>query len=181
MIWLLALTLAGAAGDPPSAASPPYVAATDARAVELMLASESRRLRSGSARVTKLVRDGIRRSRTFADLVAKIHHSNVIVYVETSFNLSPDMAGRTMLQTVAGGQRYLRVQVKASLQGDQVIAVIAHELLHALEVAADPSVVDDAGLVALYRRIGHASYGASGYDTEAARAIGKRVRDELVG
>ena len=83
------------------------------------------------------------------------------------------------MQTTAGGQRYLRVQVRAMMQGDHVIAVVAHELHHALEVAGDKSVVDEVTLAELYRRIGHASIGAHGYDTDGARAAGIRVRDEL--
>jgi hypothetical protein len=62
-----------------------------------------------------------------------------------------------------------------------MIAVIAHELQHAVEVAGDPGVVDDAGLVALYRRIGHNSAGGHSYDTDAARTAGHTVRDELIG
>ncbi|MGH9371392.1 MAG: hypothetical protein ACRD15_07670 [Vicinamibacterales bacterium] len=183
MIWLLTLALTGpghatGAGHEGARSLAP---APRAIAVEEMLTAESRRIRSGSARITTLLADGVRRSKTFADLVTKIHQTNVIIYIEQSFGLPPDMNGRILLQTFAGNQRYLRIQVRVPLQSDQTIAVIAHELHHALEVADDPAVVDEAGLVELYLRIGHRSHGVDGYDTEAARAAGQLVRRELIG
>jgi hypothetical protein len=184
MIWLVTVLFAGtlhgtAAAEPNDI--PPVVVAPHTRSATAMLAAESRRVRSTNARITKLLTDGTRRSRTFADIVRQIHQSDVIVYVEPSFGLPPEMAGRILLQAVAGNQRYLRVQVRATLQGDQIIAVIAHELRHALEVAADRSIVNDVGLIALYQRIGHISHGTQGFDTEAAEKVGRLVRDELIG
>jgi hypothetical protein len=184
MIWFVTLAITSTLGGPPvdpvarSASVPPTLHPVSAAT---LLAAESRRVRSSSTRVSKLLDEGVRRSRTFADLVTRIHSTNVIVYVEASFGLPVEMAGRIVLQTVAGNQRYLRVQVRATLQGDQMIAVIAHELRHALEVADDASVVNDAGLTALYRRIGHISNGTQGFDTDAAQDAGRRVRDELIG
>jgi hypothetical protein len=183
MLWFLPLAFAAFVEAAPAAApasSPTIVAARRASLAAAMLANESRRVRSPHARITTLLSDGVRRSATFADLVARIHDTDVIVYVEQTYGLPPDMSGRLLLQTVAGGQRYLRVQVRATLNGDQTIAVIAHELQHALEVAGDGQVVDDGGLVALYRRIGHVSHGSAGFDTDAANATGRRVRDELI-
>jgi hypothetical protein len=183
MILLLTLMLAGgpgAAGAAPAIDRPVAVVARPLSA-EAMLTSAERRIRSGNARITKLLSDGVRRSPTFADLVTTLHQTNVIVYVEPLNNLPPGIAGRILLQTVAGAQRYLRVQVRATLPGDQLISVIAHELRHALEVAGDPAVVDDAGLTVLYRRIGHVTYGAHGFDTDAARETGRRVWHELMG
>ena len=110
-----------------------------------------------------------------------MHATDVIVYVEATFGLPPDVSGRILLAGVAGDQRYLRVQVRATLQRDLLIATIAHELRHALEVAGDRTVVDEKGFAALYRRIGDAVQACAGFDTEAARLTGRRVRDELLG
>ena len=184
MSWFLSLVLiSAAAGAPsmaPSAAAvilPPSAAAS----VQMLLAANSRRVRAATPRVERVLVEGVRRSETFATLISKIHDTDLIVYVEPTFAMPADTAGRILLSGVAGNQRYLRVQVRGTLQGDQMIAVIAHELQHALEVAADPAVVDEAALVALYRRIGDRSGGVPGYDTEAARVTGRVVRDELIG
>ena len=96
--------------------------------------------------------------------------------------LPHDVAGRILFASAAGRQRYLSVQVRATLQRDTMISTIAHELRHALEVAGEHTVVDDKGFEALYRRIGDSPHAGGGYDTEAARAAQRRVRrTNLIG
>ena len=184
MLMLLTLAFAGAmAGDPAPASTPVKVIAPTPSAIAAsLLAADTRRIRGATARVKHLIDDGVRRSRTFAELVSELHTTDVIVYVEASFTLPAEVSGRILLAGAAGDQRYLRVQVRATLQGDQMIATIAHELRHALEVAGDRTVIDTKGLVALYRRIGDSVHaGGGGFDTEAARVAGRRVREELLG
>jgi hypothetical protein len=181
MLWFALLLFAGALETPAApgpATVPPLVTTADVP-VAALLAAPGRRVRSTDGRVAALLADGARRSPTFAALVAEIHRSDVIVYVQASFALPAGLSGRLQLQGATGTGRYLRVEVRAAMNRDEMIAVIAHELRHALEVAADRTVVDDAALLALYRRIGHASHSARGFDTEAANTIGRRVRDEL--
>lgn len=183
MLWLMSLVVSGTVGYVPAMAPPSSSALHPAAlmSAQQLLESNARRIRSSEARFTKLLREGVQRSRTFADLVRRVHRTDLIVYIESTQHLPSDTVGRILLQTVAGGQRYVRVQVRSMMQGDQVIAVIAHELRHALEVAEDGSVVDDASMAKLYRRIGHVSEGRQGFETDAARITGFRVRDELIG
>ena len=54
----------------------------------------SGRRRRGSV---KLIDEGVRRSRTFAQLVNEVHTTDVIVYVEASFGLPPEVSGRILL------------------------------------------------------------------------------------
>ena len=183
MSWFLTLSLAGAlSGDPSPASKPPVavVAPSPAAIAANLLASDNRRVRGATPRITKLIAQGVQRSRTFATLVNDVHQTNVIVYVEVNFGLPPNVAGRILFAGSAGAQRYLRVQVRATLQGDQMIAVIAHELRHALEVAGEHSVVDEKGLAEFYKRIGDSAHAGGGYDTEAARVAQRIVRNELV-
>ena len=79
------------------------------------------------------------------------------------------------------GHRYLRIQVTGHPQSNEMIALVGHELRHALEVAESPAVRDQASLIALYERIGHRSSGAHHYDTVAAQDTGRQVRAELAG
>ena len=51
-------------------------------------------------------------------------------------------------------QRYVRIQIVNHLSPEDTIALIGHELRHALEVAAAPEVRDQKGLMELYQRIG---------------------------
>jgi hypothetical protein len=184
MSWFVTLTLAGAlAGSPVGNSKTPLsaTAPSPSDVAAALFAADNRRLRAASPLVGTLIRDGIRRSRTFADLVNELHRTNVIIYVESSMGLPVDVAGRILFASVAGDQRYLRVQVRATLGRDQAIAVIAHELRHALEVAAEGSIISDKSLEAFYRRIGDSPHAGGGYDTEAARVVQRAVRNELIG
>lgn len=182
MSWLLSLVVSGVLSHGAAAGphSSPDVRPVSARSLEDVLTASSRRIRSSERRISKLLLDGVRRSKTFADLVSRVHDTDLIVYIEMSHQLPPETVGRILMQGAAGGQRYVRVQVRALLQGDQIIAVLGHELHHALEVAQDASVVDEATFSTLYRRIGHSSQGPA-FDTDGARLTGIRVRDELLG
>jgi len=188
MSWFLSLTLAATLAGAPDGApagnsKTPLVIkpATPSDVAASLLAADSRRIRATTARIGTLINDGVQRSRTFANLVAEVHKTNVIVYVQSSMALPPDVAGRILFAGAAGNQRYLRVQISASLTRDQMIAVIAHELRHALEVAAEHSVVNEKALEAFYRRIGDSPHIGGGYDTEAARLAQRIVRQELNG
>ena len=183
MSWFLTLSLAGALSADPSPSSKPaaeFVAPSPAAIAANLLAGNNRRVRGATPRLTKLIAQGVERSRTFAALINDIHQTNVIVYVEATVGLPPHVAGRILFAGTAGAQRYLRVQVRATIQGDQMISVIAHELRHALEVAGEASVVDDKALAEFYKRIGDTAHGGVGYDTEAARVAQRVVQSELV-
>jgi len=183
MTWFLTLTLAGALAGPANHSKTPLSVAAPsvAEMATTLLAADNRRLRAATPRVGTLIADGIRRSRTFASLVADLHQTNVIVYVETSMGLPNDVAGRILFSSAAGDQRYLRVQLRTTLNRDAMISVIAHELRHALEVAGERSVITEKALEDFYRRIGDSAHAGGGYDTEAARAAQRIVRSELLG
>jgi hypothetical protein len=139
-----------------------------------------RKLRTADRLIHGLVVQGTRRSATFAGLVAAVNASDVIVYIESVKKLPPNIAGQLMIVPVAQGPRYLRIQVLDRLASDATIALIGHELQHALEVAAAPDVKDQAGLASLYKRIGEPGGLAHSFDTRAAQNTGRRVRLELV-
>ncbi len=131
---------------------------------------------------TSLLAEGLHRSRTFASLVTALNRTDVIVYIESVMTLPKDTDGRlAMLPRPAGEFRYVRVQIRADLSRREAIALIGHELRHALEIAEATEVRDTTSLVRLYERIGHMSIGEHAYDTEAARDTGRVVRRELAG
>ena len=63
-----------------------------------------------------------------------------------------------------------------------MIATLAHEFQHVVEVIDEPLVVDDNSLVRLYRRIGveNGERRQTGWETMAAQATAAQVRRELV-
>ncbi len=142
------------------------------------------RVRSTSPAILALIAEGRARSATFAALVDELDRSRGVVYVEFGLCEFGHVDG-CVLPVVggAGADRYLRILItsaKKRRSHDQVLALLAHELRHALEVFEHPEVVDRASLEAMYRRIGSpANVGGSGYETPAATAAGDTVLKEL--
>lgn len=148
-------------------------------------AADTVHVRSSDATILALLREGADRSTTFSTLVDTIERSNGIVYVEYGYCAFGRLNGCVLpLLASPSGDRYLRVIVtpdKRRRSHDQLLALIAHELRHALEVFDAPEVVDVQTMNALYRRIGTPETGGlSGYETSAARAAGDHALNELL-
>lgn len=145
-----------------------------------VMRSSYRRVRSTDPGLVRLIDSGVRRSHSFAALVLALHETDVIVYIERVKALPGFVDGLTFLIPSQDPQRYVRIQVRQALQPDETIALLAHELRHALEVASDPSVTTKEAFIALYERIGQAVPGSdSRFDTPAAQKMGRMVRREL--
>lgn len=140
-------------------------------------------LRPQDDRLAQAIRDGSARSSTFKALVDRIQGSQVIVYVALSPVMKSSLSGMLTWMTRAGDFRYVRATISTDLNQDQMIAIVAHELQHAVEVIEDESVNDEKSLVALYRRIGqqNTSPSQTRWETSAAQEAGFQVRRELVG
>jgi len=140
------------------------------------------RLRPQDARIAQVLQEGPARSATFRALVNRIEAGNVIVYIGFSPILKSNLSGSLTWMTRAGDFRYVRASIRTDLTFDQLIATVAHELQHAVEVVEDESVTDERSLTALYKRIGHpsGSAGRAGWETAEAQRTSTQVRRELV-
>jgi len=145
--------------------------------------AEAAGVRSTNPAVTTLIKEGATRSASFQRLLERVDELNGIVYVEFGHCAFGHLNGCLLpfVMTTNGG-RYLRIlvtpdQTRASHDG--LIALIAHELQHALEVLAHPEVVDLESMLAMYARIGRPLSGRSGYETSEAHAAQEAVLSEL--
>ena len=145
----------------------------------VLLTAPYHQVRAVDSRASAAIADGLRRSPTFAGLIAAINRSDVIVHVESVHTLPATIAGRMLLSTKSSGFRYVRIQVSKRLVPEELISTIGHELQHAVEVAEHPHVQSVATLIELYRRIGAGNSTMLRYETEAAVRIGALVRKEL--
>jgi hypothetical protein len=140
------------------------------------------RIKPADAEMRRLVLDGHAGSPTFRRLMAEIHETNVVVVIQ--FGLCARGRIRSCVSHVEGDsrQRHIRIKVNTRTTDDRLIATIAHELHHALEIAREPDVTSSELTLALYRRIGMGRC-REGLDekceTEAALQIEHRVNDEL--
>ena len=142
------------------------------------LDSPNRHVRTTDRTLRALIKDGYRHSPTFAALLARLERSDVYVYIEHVPRLPGAIEGRLLVLPPSHGFRYVRIQIAHRGAPNETIAVLGHELRHAVEVADAPEVVDTGSLVALYRRIG-IDRGFNEYDTVAAQETGRRVLKEL--
>ena len=156
--------------------------ATSALAANPAASWREARIRPQDARLTTLLREGMTRSATFRALVNRIEASDLIVYVSLSPVMKARLAGKLTWMGRAGHFRYVRATINAGQHNNQMIATLAHELQHAVEVLQDESVSDQRSLQELYKRIGRPSHSGAGaaWETIAAQEMGLRVRRELL-
>jgi hypothetical protein len=176
-VLTIAIVLAFAHDAAPASVLAPLTPAQ----VHAVMTSPIRHVRGVGPAMTNVIAEGLRRSGTFAHLVLALNRSDVIVYIETGRGLPSTISGRLLLAAGPEGQRYLRIQVAGHPRSNELIALVGHELRHALEVAESPEVRDERTLIALYGRIGHPMGGLHQYDTSAAQDTGRQVRFELIG
>jgi hypothetical protein len=138
-------------------------------------------IRSTDRRLRSLLEDGVRLSPTLRALVARLRASDVVVYLQCDGYHAPD--GRLTFLSSAGGYRYVVVRM-ARFPRLQQIAMMAHELQHAVEIADHPSIVDGPSLVREYQRIGYENpwnqLPGVAFDTQAAVRVGEQVLKELM-
>jgi hypothetical protein len=146
---------------------------------DAVLESPNRHVRATQPGVSRMVRRGFEQSPTFAALMRRLEMSDLSVYIEEVPRLPAALEGRLVIQPPAHGFRYVRIQFAQRGSPSDVIALLGHELRHAVEVAEAMDVVDAPGLAALYRRIG-LDHGGNLFDTIAAQETGRRVLKELL-
>lgn len=155
--------------------------ALGAPAGELPTSEEVPRLRSADPFVVALVAEGLGRSETFRRLYERLERSDVIAHVRRSrFGL--EGTGRNQFVTQAGAYRFVQLTLVVTKPTDDAVALLGHELQHAVELADAPAITDVYGYGRLYERIGYPSCpgGTSPcYETETARRAGRSIRREL--
>jgi hypothetical protein len=141
------------------------------------------RIRTTDDRLRRLLDVGMRGSQTFRTLVHRLLESDVVVYLWCNGTKSAGIDGQLTFLSSAGGLRYVVVQLARLQPRERQIAIIAHELQHAVEVASAPDVIDGPSLAREYRRIGYVSSfalaGSLTFDTNAAVETGIAVLREL--
>lgn len=145
-----------------------------------VLDAPTRHIRTMDAAIRKLLKKGVRHSPSFAALVTRLQDSDVYVYVEAVDRLPGALEGRLMMLPMAHGHRYVRIQIALRAPLEDAVAVLGHELQHAVEVAGAEEVIDQTSMAKLYERIGSRG-GEHVYDTVAAQEMGRTVRRELQG
>ena len=119
-------------------------------------------------------------SATFRSLLARLVVSDVIVYIGTVDRIVGGLAGQLYFVTATPSVRYVRIELARGGNQREMVALVAHELQHAVEIAAAPRVRDRQSLALLYLGMGGPS-NHSRYESVAARVTEERVKNELAG
>ena len=140
------------------------------------------RVRSTENFMIALVREGYDRSASFRELVDTLQRSNLIVVVQPGVCAGGRI--RSCVVSVAGSlrERQIRIKIDPHTSHDWLIATIAHELQHAVEIAERVDVTDGPRALELYRTIaiGRCREGLSEEcETARALAVEKRTLEEL--
>jgi hypothetical protein len=126
-----------------------------------------------------LIAYGSARSETFRTLLRRLEQSDVVVYVDVGAGLPTGAHGLTRFVGASAGRRYVHVWITARYSYPVMVALLAHELHHAVELADAPHVRTQADVRAHYRAAGVRVAGNC-YDSETAIAIGQIVRREVL-
>jgi hypothetical protein len=139
-----------------------------------------RHVRATEARILAIVEEGVARSATFRRLVETLDASDVIVYLEPKFGRGA-LAGYLAHRMVAAGpMRYLKIGLDLNGGRDRLVALVAHELQHAVEVAEVTAVRDSESMVHLFERAAIPLVCGDGcYETRAALDVQEAVLAEL--
>jgi hypothetical protein len=136
------------------------------------------RLRPIEESMAVALRTGVLESQTFRDLVAKLECSDVIVHLGIADH-PRGILGTLHFVSVGGPFRFLKVLISWKATPLQKIWVLGHEFQHAIEVAGASEVRSRRAFEAFYASPGFGVTSRRGFDTDAAREIGKRIRGEL--
>jgi len=152
------------------------------RAAIVQALDGSPHVRAESSEMRELIAETALRSPTFRALVDEIDGSDVIVYVRPRLLPSASLEGRIGFVASQAGTRFLAIELAVPRGRNEHMATLAHELQHAIEIARAPWVVGPATLARYYSQIGIAIANdpvAATFESEAARAVGARVRREI--
>jgi hypothetical protein len=135
-------------------------------------------------RLARLLDYGKQHSALLQSLVVRLESSDVVVYVRCDRQLRAELSGRLSYVGTSGRLRY--VMARVAYIGDRLrqIAVVGHELRHAVEVAETPEIVDRTSLQSAYERIGYVNRFASvrgilAFESDQAVQAGERILREL--
>ena len=139
-------------------------------------------LRPADAALSALVADGMADSLTFRNLVSEIQERRGIVYINWVVRLPSGVraALRHLVTNGPDGVRRLFIVIRRG-SGSDLVAVVGHELQHAVEVLSS-SATTSTQIESLFRRLderGGGPRGGSPFETRRARDVQAQIEREL--
>jgi len=117
-------------------------------------------------------------SETVRDLTAIIEGSDL--FVQLDVRALETFRGHLQFMSGSPECRWVRITLSVPARTPDLIATLAHELQHGVEITQAPDARDRESIEALFRRIGF-ERDEPHFETAAALAVERRVRHELAG
>ena len=123
-------------------------------------------------------------SPTCRHLIETIDASTTIAMVRIGYckSISGTSASCLHFMVDSGGFRYLRITMDPALRGETLVAMLGHELQHAVEIVRAPEVTSLETMRTLYSRIGYSRdrYRVQDeWETAEAKQVADAVEGEL--
>jgi hypothetical protein len=165
------------AADSAAAGSPGQIQTAAAAACH---GAGSPAIRSNFTWVDQLVQNGNAHSPTFAAETQELASSDLVVFLEPLMHMPAELSAYLVFMSATSACRFVRIRYDIHLSDPRAIAMIGHELRHALEIANHPEVVDSLSLSAMYKRYGRQVSDGEVYDSVEAVAVGRTILQELL-
>src|SRR5262249_4694878 len=111
-------------------------------------------VRPESAATRELVALAVARSPTVREMIDRLERSDVVVYIRHRSFPGSLLQGHLGVLSSVAGRRYLIIEIACGRIWTEQIGTLGHELHHALEIAANPGIVDARSLAAFYEHFG---------------------------
>ena len=108
------------------------------------------RVRVLDARLKSLFDHGLTQSPTLRAQVDKVEASSILVFVDGDMRMPERLGAQLTFVTSVNDVRYVRVDLNVMLPPRRQIALLAHELQHALEIADRPEIQDIEAMESFY-------------------------------
>jgi hypothetical protein len=158
---------------------------TGALAVAQIHATPAPRVRPETPQAAELLEDLRQRSPTARNLALTLEGSDIVVYIRHRVFAGSTLNGRIGFVRSDMPTRFLIIEIGCPRSRLEQLVTLGHELQHAAEIAADPSVADPRAMARYFERIGVrtriAAAADATFETAAAQTVETRVRQELLG
>lgn len=147
--------------------------------VTAFVLSPASRVRCLDREARRLLEAAMATSPTIVRMVTDLQSTDLIVGIETEVLKKRGLKGDARLTAASAAVRHVRIRIGLPGNQSSLIAVLGHELRHAVEIASAPDIRDVATQRAHYLRIGYQPVGRGYYETEAALETGRQVSAEV--
>ena len=148
-------------------------------------ATPAPRVRPETPQAVDLLEELVQRSTTARNLTIALEQSDVVVYVRHRMFAGSTLNGRIGFVRSDMPTRFLIIEIGCPRTRLEQLVTLGHELQHAAEIAADPTVSDPRAMTRYFDRIGvrtrTAVAAGATFETAAAQAVETHVRQELLG